>query len=256
MKPKILVVDGDQWMHGLVESALRDEDYAITTAGDGIIGLAKALGDPPALVISDVRMRGMSGWRLVRTMRAQRRFAATAYMFLTDMASTESRRHGFRLGADDYLQKPFHPRELALRVASVLRRARAQARPRPEGPADLRGFSGAIEDISLASLLVLLEMERKTGMLVLSRRGTSERCRIFLRDGSIIAAFLDGDATRRHTELLYTILNWCAGGFSFKALPVEMTDEVRATTTHLLIEATRQLDEEERLFADGCIDLD
>jgi DNA-binding response OmpR family regulator len=254
MKPKILVVDGDQWMHGLVESALRDEDYAITTAGNGMLGLARALGDPPALVISDVRMRGMSGWRLIRTMRAQRRFAGTAFMFLTDMSSTESRRHGFRLGADDYLQKPFHPRELALRVASVLRRARA--RSKPEGPADLRGFSGAIEDISLASLLVLLEMERKTGMLVLSRRGTSERCRIFLRDGSIIAAFLDGDATRRHTELLYTILNWCAGGFSFKALPVEMTDEVRATTTHLLIEASRQLDEEERLFADGCIDLD
>jgi CheY-like chemotaxis protein len=256
MKPKILVVDGDQWMHGMVQSALRDEDYAITTAGDGIIGLAKALGDPPALVISDVRMRGMSGWRLVRTMRAQRRFAGTAFMFLTEMASTESRRHGFRLGADDYLQKPFHPRELALRVANVLRRARSQARPKPEGPADLRGFSGAIEDISLASLLVLLEMERKTGMLVLNRRGTSDRCRIFLRDGSIIAAFLDGDASRRHTELLYSILNWSAGGFSFKSLPVEMTDEVRATTTHLLIEATRQLDEEERIFGDGSIDLD
>ena len=256
MTPKILVVDGDQWMHGLVRSALRDEDYAITTAGDGIIALTRALEDPPELVISDVRMRGMSGWRLVRTMRAQRRFTGTAFMFLTDMGSTESRRHGFRLGADDYLHKPFHPRELALRVASVLRRSRAQARPKPEGPTDLRGFSGAIEDISLASLLVLLEMERKTGMLVLRRRGTSERCRIFLRDGSIIAAFLDSDPTRRHAELLYSILNWSAGGFSFKSLPVEMTDEVRATTTHLLIEATRRLDEEERAFADGRIDLD
>lgn len=256
MRPKILVVDGDQWMHGLVQSALRDEDYAITTARDGIIALGKALGDPPELVISDVRMRGMSGWRLVRTMRAHRRLAATSFMFLTDMGSTESRRHGFRLGADDYVQKPFHPRELALRVANVLRRTRSQARPRPDGPADLRGFSGAIEDISLASLLVLLEMERKTGMLVLSRRGTRERCRIFLRDGRIIAAFLDGDTTRRHAELLYSILNWSAGGFSFKSLPVEMTDEVRATTTHLLIEATRQLDEEERAFADGGIDLD
>ena len=143
-----------------------------------------------------------------------------------------------------------------LRVASVLRRSRAQARPKPEGPTDLRGFSGAIEDISLASLLVLLEMERKTGMLVLRRRGTSERCRIFLRDGSIIAAFLDSDPTRRHAELLYSILNWSAGGFAFKSLPVEMTDEVRATTTHLLIEATRRLDEEERAFADGRIDLD
>lgn len=256
MNTKILVVDGDQWIHGLVKSALRDEDYTISTAGDGIIALAKALRDPPELVISDVCMRGMSGWRLVRTLRAHRRIAGTAFMFLTDMVSTESRRHGFRLGADDYVQKPFHPGELALRVANVLRRARAQGRPKPEGPAELRGFSGAIEDISLASLLVLLEMERKTGMLVLSRRGSSERCRIFLRDGRIIAAFLDSDPTRRHAELLYSILNWSAGAFAFKSLPVEMTDEVRATTTHLLIEATRQLDENERAFADGCVDLD
>ena len=196
MEAKILVVDGDQWMHGLVKSALRGEDYAITTAGDGIIALAKALSDPPELVISDVCMPGMSGWRLVRTLRAHRRLAGTSFMFLTGMASRASRRHGFRLGADDYLQKPFHPGELALRVASVLRRARAQGRPRPERPADLRGFSGAIEDISLASLLVLLEMERKS-------------------------------------------------------VPVEMVDQVRATTTHLLMEATYRLDEEERAEADS-----
>lgn len=249
MEAKILVVDGDQWMHGLVKSALRDEDYAISTAGDGIIALAKALGDPPELVISDVCMPGMSGWRLVRTLRAHRRLAGTSFMFLTGMASRESRRHGFRLGADDYLQKPFHPRELALRVASVLRRA--QARPKPEGPADLRGFSGAIEDISLASLLVLLEMERKTGMLVLNRRGKGQRCRVFLREGRILAAFLDGDPTRRHADLLYSILSWSAGGFQFKSVPVEMVDQVRATTTHLLMEATYRLDEDERAEADS-----
>lgn len=251
MEAKILVVDGDPWAHGVVRSALRGKDYAITSAGDGRSALARVLRDPPGLVISDVRVPGMSGWRLVRTLRAHRRLAGTAFMFLTDMGSVESRRHGFRLGADDYLSKPCHPRELALRVASVLRRARTQ--PRPERPAEPRGFSGSIEDISLASLLVLLEMERKTGMLVLERGRSSDRCRVFMRDGRIIAAFLDSDATRRHVELLHSILNGSAGRFAFQSMPVEMADEVRATTTHLLLKAAHRLDEETR--TDGA-DLD
>jgi DNA-binding response OmpR family regulator len=243
MEASILIVDDDPWAQRVVSSALRDGGYAIATARDGCVALAKALREPPSLVISDVRMPGMSGWRLVRKLRAHRRLAATPFIFLTDLVSTESRRHGFRLGADDYLAKPCHPRELALRVASVLRRGRTRD---PRGPAEARGFSGAIEDISLASLLVLLEMEHKTGMLVLCRRGSRERCRVFLRDGHIVAAFLDGDRSRQHLELLYELVGWSAGVFEFKSLAVEMRDEVRANTTQLLMEAMRRVDEDAR----------
>jgi DNA-binding response OmpR family regulator len=244
MEARILLVDGDRWAQRVVMSALGDRDYRIDTASDGIIGLARALRDPPNLVISDVRMPGMSGWRLVRRMRAYRQLAGTAYIFLSTMACPESRRHSLRLGADDYLIKPCHPRELALRVANVLRRGRTPARGRE--PERGRGFRGAIEDISLASVLVLLEMERKTGLLIVHHAARGRRCRVFLRDGRIVSAVLDGDDGVRHAELLYDVLHWSAGVFEFKALPVEMRDEVQASTTHLVMEATRRLDEARR----------
>ena len=243
METKILIVGEDAWTPQIVGSALRDGDYCFSLARDGCVALAKALRDPPHLVISDVRMPGVSGWRLVRKLRAHHRLATTPFIFLTDMTSTASRRHGFRVGADDYLDKPCDPRELALRVSNVLRRGRSRG---GQGPTEARGFSGASEDISLASLLVLLEMERKTGMLVLARRGSRERCRLFLREGHLVAAFLDGDPSRVHRELLYEIVGWSAGVFEFKALPVEMRDEVGADTTHLLMEALRRSDEQAR----------
>jgi hypothetical protein len=61
-----------------------------------------------------------------------------------------------------------------------------------------------------------------------------------------VAAFLDGDASRVHRELLYEIVGWSAGMFEFKSLPVEMRDEVGASTTHLLMEAMRRSDEQGR----------
>lgn len=248
MEAKILLVDGDRWMQRVVLSALSDQDYEVATARDGFGGLARALADPPNLIISDILMPGMSGWRLLRKLRAYRQCALTPVMFLTGLACDESRRHSFRLGVDDYVLKPCHPGELSLRVASVLRRTRlptpaARASATRLGQAHGRGLSGAIEDISLASLLVLLEMERKTGMLILRHPGMGRRCRIFLREGRIVGAYLDGDADQRHAELLYHVLHWSAGIFEFKSVPVEMDDAVRTSTTHLLLEASRRLDE-------------
>lgn len=249
MEAKILLVDGDRWMQRVVMSALGSQEYRIHTACDGFGGLAQALAEPPDLVISDIVMPGMSGWRLVRKLRSQRRLARTPFMFLTRLASPETRRHSFRLGADDFVTKPCHPRELELRVAGLLRRARLPS-PTSRACADRlaeahgRGLGGTIEDISLASLLVLLEMERKTGLLVLHRPELGRRCRVFLREGRIVGAFLDGDPGLQHAELLYGVLHWSAGIFEFKSVPVEMRDAVQTTTTHLLLEASRRLDEE------------
>jgi CheY-like chemotaxis protein len=215
----------------------------------GCAALQSALARRPNLIISDVIMPGMNGWRLCRKLRAQRQFADTPFMFLTRLACPESRRHSFRLGADDVLHKPVQPRELIVRVRGALRRSRL-SRPVQRPLAPPRGVSGAIEDISLASLLVLLEMERKHGLLVVTNGYTGERCRVFLRDGRIVGAALDDCPALRHAELLYHALTWQRGTFAFKALPVEMRDEVGATTTQLLMEASRRTDEADRELAD------
>ena len=248
MAVRILLVDGDRWMQRVVMSTLQGEDFAIELASDGCAALQSALAHPPNLIISDVLVPRMNGWRLVRRLRAQRQFADTPFMFLTRLACPESRRHSFRLGADDFLEKPVQPRELVVRVRSALRHSRlarplARASTPPVAP---RGVTGTIEDISLASLLVLLEMERKHGLLIVTHCHTGERCRLFLRDGRIVGAALDDCAALRHAELVYHALGWSRGTFEFKAVPVEMRDEIGASTTHLLMEATRRLDEANR----------
>lgn len=248
MEAKILLVDGDRWARRVVVSALADRGYSIAATGDGFAGLARALAEPPDLVISEVLLPGMCGWRMLRKLRSYRACARTPVMFLTGLASDASRRHSYRLGADDYVLRPCHPEELVLRVEGVLRRVRgpsASARALASGPGKERGrgLSGAIEDISLASLLVLLEMERKTGMLVLNHPVMGRRCRVFLRDGRVVGAYLDGDTSQRHAELLCRVLHWSTGEFEFRSVLVEMDDEVRASTTHLLLEAARRRDE-------------
>ncbi|MDC0716598.1 response regulator [Nannocystis bainbridge] len=251
MPAKILVVDDDLWIQRVVLAALRDQDYALTTASDGTVALAKAMADPPDLVISDVMMPGMSGWTLVTRVRATPRLALTPFIFLTALDSAEDKLQGFRLGADDYLPKPFRPEELAARVASVLRRSQhlhgaAREQVREVTPTSARGFNGNLEDIGVASLLVLLEMERKTGLLVLHRDHPQERCRLFLTQGRVVDAFMDVGPEARHVDTVYHALQWSAGQFEFRALPVEMRDQIGSSITALLLEGARRMDESSR----------
>lgn len=251
MPAKILVVDDDPWIQRVVVAALRDQEYALTTASDGTVALAKAMADPPDLVISDVMMPGMSGWTLVTRLRASPRLALTPFIFLTALDSAEDKLQGFRLGADDYLPKPFRPEELAARVASVLRRSQhlhAETRDqiREVGPASARGFNGNLEDIGVASLLVLLEMERKTGLLVLHHRDPDERCRLFLSQGRIVDAVMDEGPQALHVDAVYHALRWSSGQLEFRALPVEMRDQIGTSTTAVLMEGARRMDESSR----------
>ena len=243
-KAKILIVDDDPWTQRVVIAALREQNHQITTASDGAIALARATSDPPDLVISDVMMPGMSGWTLVRKLRAHPHLALTPFIFLSALGSAEDKLRGFRLGADDYLPKPFRAEELALRVASVLRRSQhilTGTRDQLRGP--LRGFSGTLADIGVASLLVLLDLEKKTGVLRVEPREPGERADVSLREGRIVAVELAGGPALRHAEALYHVLRWSAGGFEFRAVPVDGDDVLQATTEQLLAEGARRLED-------------
>jgi hypothetical protein len=96
--------------------------------------------------------------------------------------------------------------------------------------------------------MVMIEMERKSGILRLERLGATGR--IFCRDGRVIAARLDGDRApanaRKGAEAVYHLLTWSDGRFDFSAVDVDMDDEVQSTTTHLLMEGARLIDENKR----------
>jgi CheY-like chemotaxis protein len=244
--PRILLVDDDPWILRMVSTVLEKRGYVIATATDGAEALRLADERPPDLVITDVMMPGMDGWAFVKNLRAQTRFSFVPVIFLTALSSDDDRIRGFRLGADDYLPKPFRFEELDLRVANTLkkhRELRAQARPTAQDGSP--GIHGALDQLGLSSLLAMLEMERKSGVLVLQRGG--EVGRVFVRDGKVVAARMESGTLADGAAAVYHLLTWPDGHFDFSAIEVDMEDQVRTSTTHLLMEGARRLDEANRL---------
>jgi two-component system, OmpR family, phosphate regulon response regulator OmpR len=123
-KPHLLVVDDDARIRDLLRQFLQRKGYAVTLAGDAqhARSLMSALSFD--LVVLDVMMPGEDGLQLTRAIRAE---ASLPIILLTARGLPEDRIEGLRVGADDYLPKPFEPEELALRIDAVLRRARAAA---------------------------------------------------------------------------------------------------------------------------------
>ncbi len=124
--PHLLVVDDDRRIRDLLSRYLLSEGYRVTTADNARDARAKLDGLSFDLLILDVMMPGETGFELAKSLRAG---SAVPILMLTARAETESRIAGLELGADDYVAKPFEPRELSLRVASILRRQRATAAP-------------------------------------------------------------------------------------------------------------------------------
>jgi DNA-binding response OmpR family regulator len=121
----VLVVDDDVLVRDVVGRYLGRAGYQVTVAGDGEHALHVARAAPPDLVILDLMLPGLPGLEVCRRLRA---VGPMPVVMLTALGEEEDRILGLELGADDYITKPFSPRELVLRVGSVLRRARS-ARP-------------------------------------------------------------------------------------------------------------------------------
>jgi len=130
---KILVVDDDLELLGLIGFALRQAGYLVIEAGDGSAALATFEREQPDLVILDVNLPGLSGFEVCRRIRAE---ATTPIMLLTVRSGEEDQVYGLDSGADDYLTKPFSPRTLLARVRALLRRVDID-RPSPLTAGDL-----------------------------------------------------------------------------------------------------------------------
>lgn len=116
----ILVVDDERKIRDLVRSYLELEGYSVLVADSGERALESASRSDPDLVVLDLGLPDLSGEEVVRTLRTA---SNVPIIMLTAKAAEDDRVAGLRLGADDYLAKPFSPRELVARVEAVLRRA-------------------------------------------------------------------------------------------------------------------------------------
>ncbi|HHX65138.1 MAG TPA: response regulator transcription factor [Chloroflexi bacterium] len=122
MNQLILVVDDDHDVAETIERALRQAGMESVVAYRGADALHISRQRPPALVVLDIMMPGMSGIEVCRHMRASPELASIPILFLTARGEIGDKIEGFEAGADDYLTKPFDLRELTLRVRALLRR--------------------------------------------------------------------------------------------------------------------------------------
>ena len=117
--PHLLVVDDDRRIRDLLSRFLFAEGYRVTTADNAADARAKLGSLSFDLLILDVMMPGETGFQLAKSLRET---SGVPILMLTAKAETESRITGLEIGADDYVPKPFEPRELSLRIANILRR--------------------------------------------------------------------------------------------------------------------------------------
>lgn len=181
--PTVLVVDDEDNIVELVKFNLQKENYKVISAGDGITGLALAQDNYPDLIILDIMVPGKDGFEVCRTLRANSKTASIPIIMLSAKGEVVDKILGLEMGADDYMTKPFSPRELLARVKANLRRMDyINKQPLADGEKEIRFQSFVIrperyEAILNGNRLDLSPKEFEILMLLASNPG-----RVFSRD--------------------------------------------------------------------------
>jgi two-component system alkaline phosphatase synthesis response regulator PhoP len=127
----ILLVDDDPEILGILRDYLEREDYTVITAGTGRAALQRIHSERPDCVVLDVGLPDMDGWAVTRTVRADKRVGTTPIVMLTARVDDTDKIIGLEMGADDYVTKPFNPREVVARIRVQLRHAQHVSAPDP-----------------------------------------------------------------------------------------------------------------------------
>jgi two-component system response regulator CpxR len=190
----ILIIDDDAELCELVSEYLEDEGFIVASVHDGVAGIERFRADEPDLVILDVMLPGLGGFAVLAKIRETSKIPV---IMLTARGEEVDRIVGLEMGADDYLPKPFNPRELVARIRAILRRTSGVAEPGDEsamivvddlemdiGSRRVSCSSGEV-DLTGAEFAVLETLVRAAGTVVnrdeLSRRALGRRASAFDR---------------------------------------------------------------------------
>jgi two-component system phosphate regulon response regulator OmpR len=199
--PHLLLVDDDRRIRDLLSRFLRGEGYRVTTAASASDARAKLAGLHFDLLILDVMMPGESGFDLARFIRTQ---SPVPIVMLTARAEPDSRIEGLQLGADDYVAKPFEPRELALRIGNILKRA---APPPAEEVVEQVAFGPFVYHLSRGELkqgeeiVHLTDREREMLRILANARGETVPRGALTGNGTVNERAVDVQINRLRRKL-------------------------------------------------------
>ena len=175
-KETLLLVDDEQNILDLSSMYLKRDGYSIDTSLDGYEAYSKILQSNPALVVLDLMLPGMDGFEICRKLRAANN--QVPIILLTARDEDIDKILGLELGADDYLTKPFNPRELSARVKAILRRVNTSSFPKIQS--DLISLSGITIDISKR------EVRDFSGKTIILRRHEFELLKILAENRGFV----------------------------------------------------------------------
>ncbi|MEW6365968.1 MAG: response regulator [Acidobacteriota bacterium] len=236
-RKKILVVDDDAAMLHLLTMILLRRGYEVATAASAERALALLVSSVPDLIISDIQMPEMSGWEFFQKARLRPETSGVPFIFLTNVASPPDRVRGLRMGADDFIAKPFHHDELLARLEKCLEHHRGRASllsPSHDGVA------GTLGHLSLIDIIQVLEMNRRSALISVQRSGNAGK--IYVKDGIIQGISVDGVFDPR---LFYQMLLWEGAAFRIETYvdDVPPASVVALPAGELIMESVRMLDE-------------
>ena len=202
---RILVVEDERDIAALIAYHLAKEGYRVRTAEDGSEALQAVSAERPDLIVLDLMLPGFSGDEVLTELRRRPELIDVPVVILTARREESDRIKGLELGADDYLTKPFSPRELVLRVAAVLRRAQSPAVA--ASGRTLRGGNVAV-DLSAMSVTVdeapvdLTPTEFRLLVSLLERRGRVQSRRQLLEAAWDLHARIETRTVDMHVQRL------------------------------------------------------
>lgn len=248
-KGRVLIVESDEWLLALLRKYLVDAEFEVDVAVTAREGFDKIRAQAPDCILCAVNLPDIDGFWLARRVRTEpSAVATTPFLFLTEADDRESRLHGFHVGADVYLEKPLRSEEVVAQVSALIDMANRLRKQREgfssESPDSNRGsaFQGDIAQVSLSTILSMLELERRTGRLKV-KSAEGRRGLIVLDEGTCAGVTVDGKPGEAKT-LLRELLRWKRGSFAFKADTARPPPEQsRQNLGGLLLEALRLEDE-------------
>ncbi len=236
----IVIADDDPLQRANTARPFVERGDDVRLAADGLEALGLCLKERPDVVLTDVQMPKMDGWQLLRMLRGRPNLKSVPVLFHTTLSSEADRLVGYRLGVDDYLQKPCPDQNLVAQVDRAAVRSVQQAQSREAEP-DRDTLRGDLSMVSLPSLLSFLELERRTGII---RVGPVTNGSLHLRDGALVHLEVDGMSRDAPMEKRFAALLAARDGrFEFRGCNVEKTSGVQRSLSALLLECARQSDE-------------
>ena len=264
---RVLVVDDDPWIQRMVSSVLVHGGHTVDLAGDGWEGLIAADNVRPDLLVVDVKLPTADGWKLLETLRSRPEMSNMPALVLTPFTDQHRRGACFRADLDQVLVTPFRLEDLTAAVARMVAAdvtavqampvaaqaeaggetsvTAAQAGPQEESTRPVlrrTSLAGNLQQFGASSVLMLMDLERRSGVLILSSR--AGRGRFYLREGRILRATVDHQPHLEGKLAVYALLTWTDGSFEFHADDVGGEDQIRSSTSFLLMEGARRQDED------------